>query len=411
MRQDVEKLANIMTKIASNPENYKPIKVIDPRFDKVKMGETYIIYAPDLKENVTPEIQAEIDAAANIRVLLVSLANSFKDVKSSFYVGSRHGWFICSSVFPGEAFSPVTDDELYKYDPRKRPWYKNAIDAGGAVFSDIYTNIDTDEYQLIGCSAPYYDKNGVAGVVGLDVSSQDIYKIISETANGYSFVLNKSGEVIFSSLTEGVLAAKEGGGDIRKSSQETLARAALKMTEGQSGIFPVTIDGEEYYLAFAPMKNIGWSFGTLTPRKDIVAAAEESRAYFLAQVDDFMLRLKNEFFLLVLAGIILLGGLIYVFLSASREASAKFVQPINELSDGVRDIASGNLDKKLNIKTGDEIQHLAVCFNAMTDELKAYMENLTKATAERERIATELDVAKDIQNGMLPKDFPTRADV
>ena len=46
----------------------------------------------------------------------------------------------------------------------------------------------------------------------------------------------------------------------------------------------------------------------------------------------------------------------------------------------------------------------------MTDNLKTYMANLTKVTAERERIATELNVATDIQNGMLPKDFPSRAD-
>jgi sigma-B regulation protein RsbU (phosphoserine phosphatase) len=76
----------------------------------------------------------------------------------------------------------------------------------------------------------------------------------------------------------------------------------------------------------------------------------------------------------------------------------------------VREISSGNLDKKIDVHTNDEIEHLAICFNAMTDELKTYMVNLEKETAERERIATELDVATDIQNGMLPKDFPARAD-
>ena len=59
----------------------------------------------------------------------------------------------------------------------------------------------------------------------------------------------------------------------------------------------------------------------------------------------------------------------------------------------------------MNIHTGNEIEHLAVCFNAMTDELQNYMKNLTKITAEKERIATELNVAKDIQVSMLPKDF------
>ena len=173
----------------------------------------------------------------------------------------------------------------------------------------------------------------------------------------------------------------------------------------------MTVDGEEYLLAFAPMKNNGWSFGTLTLRKDIAAAAEDSRNYFLEQIDGFRARLQDKFFLITLVGIVLLAGLSYIFFLSSRKVSARFVKPIHELSDGVRDIASGNLDKKIDIDTGDEIEHLATCFNAMTGELKTYMANLTKVTAEKERIATELDVATEIQNGMLPKDFPARKDV
>ena len=414
IRQDVKILANTMTRIAFNPNDYKPIAVVDPRTSPVKMGETYIIYAPDLKENITPEIQAELLIAGNIRNLLMPMAKSFFAYKSSFYVGSRHGWFICSSVFPGQEFSPVTDDELYGYDPRKRPWYINAMNAQGIVFSDLYTNIDTDEYQLIGCSAPYYDRNGVAGVVGLDVSSADIYKAIEETtigANGFSFVLNQKGEVIFSLRKEGELIATSGGQDLRGSSEKSLADAARKMVAGQSGILPVKVDGEEYFLAFAPMKNMGWSFAALTLRKDITAAAEESRKYFLNQVEISLRQLQDKFFIIIFVATFLLMGLSYVFFLSSRKLSARFVKPIHELSDGVREISSGNLDKKLDIQTGDEIEHLAICFNAMTDELKTYMANLTKVTAEKERIATELDVATDIQRGMLPKDFPARSDV
>ena len=41
----------------------------------------------------------------------------------------------------------------------------------------------------------------------------------------------------------------------------------------------------------------------------------------------------------------------------------------------------------------------------MTDALKTQMNNLTKVTAEKERIATELGVATRIQISMLPKNF------
>ena len=79
--------------------------------------------------------------------------------------------------------------------------------------------------------------------------------------------------------------------------------------------------------------------------------------------------------------------------------------PIKELTHNVQEISGGNFDKKIDIRTGDEIEHLAICFNTMTDEIKNYMENLTKVTAEKEKIATELNVAQDIQLGMLPHDF------
>ena len=83
----------------------------------------------------------------------------------------------------------------------------------------------------------------------------------------------------------------------------------------------------------------------------------------------------------------------------------QLLNPLESLTQGVKEISAGNLDKKLDIKTGDELQVLAEDFNIMTDELKTQMTNLAKVTAEKERIATELDVATRIQLSMLPKNF------
>ena len=83
---------------------------------------------------------------------------------------------------------------------------------------------------------------------------------------------------------------------------------------------------------------------------------------------------------------------------------------MHELTEGVREIASGNLDEKLDIHTGDEIEHLAVCFNSMTDELKNHIANLEQISAYKERVATELDIATSIQLSMLSRDFNLRRD-
>ena len=46
----------------------------------------------------------------------------------------------------------------------------------------------------------------------------------------------------------------------------------------------------------------------------------------------------------------------------------------------------------------------------MMEELENYIANLSKVTAEKERIGTELDIARNIQASMLPCIFPAFPD-
>ncbi len=54
----------------------------------------------------------------------------------------------------------------------------------------------------------------------------------------------------------------------------------------------------------------------------------------------------------------------------------------------------------------NEVGILASSFQKMIKDLEVYMENLENVTAEKERINTELNVAKRIQADMLPRKFP-----
>ena len=419
-REGTEILSAAMSEIYSHPENYSPKTLLDPRNDTVRNGEPYIIYAPDLRNNVTPKIQNEIALAANISDILQDLLKTYEGYNATVFVGSEDGWHICGRLVVDKDgktnyIEPLyfSHERIYDFDPRKRPWYINAKKADKPVISDLYRTIEADGYTQFGASAPFYDANGnFAGVVGIDTSNVDFYKIINETIGGednLNFVLNRHGEIIFSSRNEGELSAKDGV-DLRNNSEKTLAQAAEKMISGESGVMSVKLNNENFYLAFAPMSESTYSFGMLISEEEILISTQGTRDYFLEKVDRLQRKLAEEYSYIRKFTLGIPVALLIILFFMSTALSRRFVKPINELSDGVREIASGNLDKKLDIHTGDEIEHLATCFNAMTDELKIYMENLTKVTAEKERIATELDVAKEIQNGMLPKDFPTRKD-
>ena len=58
------------------------------------------------------------------------------------------------------------------------------------------------------------------------------------------------------------------------------------------------------------------------------------------------------------------------------------------------------------IHNRDEIGQLAASIDRMEEQVEDYIENLTRITAEKERISTELSLATHIQAAMLPHIFP-----
>ena len=103
-----------------------------------------------------------------------------------------------------------------------------------------------------------------------------------------------------------------------------------------------------------------------------------------------------------------------VGLLLSRRMRKTLVDPINNIAetaqDYVRDKRAGvkvtDHFSMLNIRTGDEIENLSLIMADMERDLSEYEENLTKAVTDRERIHTELSLAKRIQAAMLPSSFP-----
>ena len=85
------------------------------------------------------------------------------------------------------------------------------------------------------------------------------------------------------------------------------------------------------------------------------------------------------------------------------------LMPIKRLNSAakemVADLESEN-SASPDIHTGDEIEELSDSFEQMNVELRDYIRQLRLATAEKERIGAELNMAKDIQAAQLPNAFP-----
>ena len=82
-------------------------------------------------------------------------------------------------------------------------------------------------------------------------------------------------------------------------------------------------------------------------------------------------------------------------------------KPIIQLTEQTTAVARGDFSRgPIDIRSRDEIGELSASFNKMTLDLLRYIENLKKTTAERERMAKELEIGHQIQQNFLPKAFP-----
>ncbi len=101
----------------------------------------------------------------------------------------------------------------------------------------------------------------------------------------------------------------------------------------------------------------------------------------------------------------LIGIVILVYIVFVRNMVTK---PIGKLTKFTEEITRNNSfeNQSIELHTGDEIESLSQSFNFMLAELTEYISNLSKMTAEKERIGAELDVARHIQASMLPCVFP-----
>ncbi|MFA6917964.1 MAG: SpoIIE family protein phosphatase [Candidatus Gracilibacteria bacterium] len=87
--------------------------------------------------------------------------------------------------------------------------------------------------------------------------------------------------------------------------------------------------------------------------------------------------------------------------------SAKITKPIDQLVVSAGEIAKGNFKAQVDIKTSDELNFLGDAFNKMARDLEASLE----AKLYKERVMSELKIAADIQQHLLPKVLPKVADL
>lgn len=409
---DSRYIANELITILNSPQNYLPRRLPNISDGRNHLGEPYIYYTQELQINLTPEIENEIALVSNIADEMRTIYNTaYSDVDLELFIGFESGYMINLDQYADvKAYLKKLDKYYNGYDHRKRIWYEAAKKSGKVTFTDIYFSKGR---KAVTCTMLIYHNEKFIGAIGIELGTDILDDLVVKTSvnsDVINFIMNKDGKIMMSSQKKG-LFAESNEKDLRESEEKELSEIAKRMTAGETGVESIKMSGREYFLSYAPIEIANWSYGRLLIKKEVLSPAENVQNLVLAQMDELKSSVGRIFWIMIIISVVVVLFLVSKAIKYGKKLSDEFVKPIQKLTDGVREIASGNFDKKLNIQSGDEIEHLAICFNAMTSELKEYMTNLKQATAEKERSAAELEVAKNIQHSMLPRDFNfSRAD-
>ncbi|MFH7325852.1 SpoIIE family protein phosphatase [Desulfurivibrio sp. C05AmB] len=223
----------------------------------------------------------------------------------------------------------------------------------------------------------------VAATVTLTTLSQ-IVQSINIGHSGISWIVDSSGLQV--AHPDPTLTMKLNFLKSSAAGYQGLEAIGEKIIQGEAGQgLYVRPNGERFIAIFNPIPNTpGWSFGIAMLHSEFMERPEKL--------------ISNIAWLMVA---MLLAMLLVIAL-----LSGKISAPVLLLKKGVAEASTGNLDHRLDIHTGDEIQELADAFNRMTGDLKEHITRLTETTAAKERIQSELKIATDIQASLLPRIFP-----
>lgn len=380
----------IMKNIRSNAENlaWRTVNKIENALTGVKkISENAAFYVENANPD-QPQMEAYLDLMVRHNPELYGMGIAFEPYafeKKTYYFAP----YYCRE---GDTFKlEYMGDDTYRYF--FLDWYQIPRELQRPVWSEPYF----DDVLMTTYSVPFYkQKNGertLSGIVTTDISLESLTAIVNSVKilkTGYAYLISKNGRMISHPhkdliMNETIFTIAEARNDSK------LREIGRDMIHGQSGFVPIlSLDKEtqnwEYY---APIASTGWTLVVVFPEDELM---EDVISQTVAVC------------ILGVVGLVLLIAIIS-FLAHS------ITEPLRKMSKAAEAIGGGDLDAELPVITSnDEVGLLTQAFSHMKISLKEYIEQLQETTAAKERIESELSIAKEIQVSILPRTFPAFPD-
>jgi len=232
------------------------------------------------------------------------------------------------------------------YDPRERPFYQSALNNRGEITRTNAYYFASDDASIISTVATVNDASGnVIGVQGMDVSLKGLTEIVKKIklgAQGYIMLLQNDGTI---------LVDPKNTKNTFKNINSLPSDAFNEIAKLDSGHLSIVLDDVDYEVNIISSDALGWKFVGFVPKDEILMMSN-------AIISRMML---IEVIMLI------------IFIAASWQVAKLITDPIIQIKENLREIASGDGDLTTRIairSKNDETAELAYSFNDFVEKIR-----------------------------------------
>jgi len=278
----------------------------------------------------------------------------FSDSLSPFvfttYFATAHS--IWQYGFPDWALTSPADESFDKYS-----WFYTADPIHNPNRSHTWTDMYYDGLQkqwMISSLMPIYDGDEFLGIVGQDLILDKIVEITKKSSvdrTGVLFFIDNLDNIVAHPDTEYLIGENVKNDEklnLTTLSDTPLTKALQSVATKNQG-YVLTEESNKRIVMWFPLQSVSWKMVYIVNENELLAVAD------LTNIEYTLVFIFFSFLILI-----------FVILLIKR----RILSPIKKLTEGIKEITKGNLNKKIEILSNDEIGLLAGSFNHMTQTLK-----------------------------------------
>lgn len=257
-----------------------------------------------------------------------------------------------------------------------KDYFKKAIEEKKTIISDVLISMTTNKPTVVMVVPVFNEKKELVGVLGADLDLSKIEKMRSQMKlgkTGYAFVADSKG-IMLSHPTQKLVDNREDVSSVK------IIKKAL---HGGFGTMAYTYQGTHIYGSYANVALTGWVVST----RQTYAEAYQPIYNIIYQT-------------ILIDVVMLIFGAFISFLF-----SKLVINPLKHLTKGANEIAKGNLNYAIKVKTQDEIGLLANAFEQMRLGIRDLLMKISESSVDVKESTTSVleysqkteDVSKQIE--------------